>query len=139
MSKNNKQYFLYVENHKIEVTEEMHKEYWRSVAHERYLLKKIRTTCIELDSLLDDYERNSVEFSLVEKNPTSENAHKMIMVEKLYEAIGTLSKSEKELINAIYFEGLSQTEYAKVIKKSKQSISKKHIRIIKKLKELLNF
>ena len=137
MSKNNKQYFLYVENQKIEVTEEMYKEYWKSVAHERYLFKKIRATCIELDSLLDDYERNSVEFSLVEKNPTLENAHKMIMVERLYEAIGTLSKSERELINTIYFEGLTQKEYSELSNTPKSTIGSRHLAVLSKLRKIL--
>lgn len=51
---NNKKYAIYVNNQKVEVSKEVYQVYWKSVEHERYLIRQIKNTCIYLDHLLDD-------------------------------------------------------------------------------------
>lgn len=136
-----KNYFIYINNNtKVNVSEEVYKAYWKSVEHERYLERKYKQTCVSLDSILNNLQWNAIEFILVtEKNPTYESTIKSIEIQNLYQAINALPHHERMLIKALYFDGLSQTEYAISTGKTQQSISRHHRKIIKKLKTILNY
>ncbi len=136
----NSKYMIYVNNQPISVSAEVYKEYWKSIEHERYLTKQIRKTWIYLDHLFDEYENNTLEIQLIEDlDPTRNEALKMERYQELYKAINTLTDDEKDLVIALYFKELTQTEYAEQIGDSQQSISKKHNKIIKKLRNLIKF
>lgn len=51
----------------------------------------------------------------------------------LYEAILSLSKTQREIINMAYLHGYSDTEIGKILNKSQQAISKTHKKALKKL------
>lgn len=136
----NDTYVIYIKNQAVNVSEEVYREYWKSIEHERYLTKQIRNTWVYLDHLFDEYESNTLEVKLLEDlDPTRNEALKMERYEELYKAINTLTDDEKDLLIAIYYLEITQTDYA--IKKglSQQSISKKHDKIIKKLRNMINF
>ena len=59
--------------------------------------------------------------------------------EKLYEAINTLSEDEKDLVIALYFKDMTDKEYANLIGFNQSSITRKKAKILRKLKELLDF
>lgn len=110
------------------------------VMKKRYLTKQIRKTWIYLDHLFDEYENNTLEIQLIEDlDPTRNEVLKMERYQELYKAINTLTDDEKNLVIALYFKELTQTEYAEKIGDSQHSISKKHNKIIKKLRNLINF
>lgn len=56
-------------------------------------------------------------------------------VEILYKAMEKLSQSQKELLKALYFEGLTQEEYAERKGVHRTAINKQHTRILKKIKK----
>lgn len=60
-----------------------------------------------------------------------------IMTEKLHKCIDLLSPREKELIQAIYFQGLSERDFAKIEGVSQNAINKRKKRILAKLKIFL--
>ena len=57
--------------------------------------------------------------------------------DQLHRCIAMLPKAERELIQAIYFDGMSDTEYSKRIKRSQQIVSYNHKKILSKLKMLM--
>ena len=123
MSETNK-YYIYTNNQKIEVAEEIYIEYWKSIEHERYQIKMAKKLHIYIDSLRDEFDNNSIEKSLVDDDPTHNNAMKSIEKFALLKLVKSLSVDEQNLINALYFLQLSQVEYAKLIGKTQQSVSK---------------
>ena len=136
----NDTYVIYIKNQVVNVSEEVYKEYWKSIEHERYLTKQIRNTWVYLDHIFDEYESNTLEIKLLDDlDPTRNEALKMERYEALYKAINTLSGDEKDLLIALYYLDLTQTDYAIKNGLSQQSISKKHDKIIKKLRNLINF
>ncbi|CAM3594680.1 sigma-70 family RNA polymerase sigma factor [Erysipelothrix anatis] len=136
----NDTYVIYIKNQVVNVSEEVYKEYWKSIEHERYLTKQIRNTWVYLDHIFDEYESNTLEIKLLDDlDPTRNEALKMERYEALYKAINTLSDDEKDLLIALYYLDLTQTDYAIKNGLSQQSISKKHDKIIKKLRNLINF
>ena len=138
MSEANK-YYIYINNQKIEVAEEIYIEYWKSIEHERYQIKMAKKLHIYIDSLKDEFDNNSIEKSLVNNNPTHEYAMKNIEKSLLLKAINSLRIEEQKLIYALYFQQLSQVEYSIIINKSRQYVSKIHANAIEKLKILYYF
>lgn len=137
---NNRKYVIYVNNQAVEVTKEIYKEYWKSIEHERYLTKQIRNTWVYLDHLFDEFESNTLEISLIEDlDPTKNNAIRSEMIEMLYKAIRSLSKEEQELISAIYFDDLTDREYARLTHQKQTTVSWKHRKTLEKLKNLIDF
>ena len=131
-----KTFVIYVKNEPVEVSEKVYRAYWQSIEKERYLSKKIRQTWIYLDHLFDEYENNSLEYSLLEDlNPTANDALKIEMIEIMLQEIKKLPIHEQELINALYFEDISQREYARRTRQHQSTISKQHAIILKKLKK----
>ena len=127
--KNNKLY-LYVNKEKISVSDEVYKEYWKSVERERYLNKKTQRNCIYLDSLLYEYQKDSLEYAAIQLRKDDENYYKKELLTKLSIILSSLSSDEKALINALYFEGISQRKYAKRIGISQKNVHKKHRKIV---------
>ena len=59
------------------------------------------------------------------------------MTDRLATAIKQLNEKQQKLLFALFYEGKTQTEYAKEIGVSQQSVSKRLKTILKKLKKLL--
>lgn len=72
-------------------------------------------------------EGNSVEHIAIE------NSEKLI----LYNAISKLSFLEQNLVKALYFNGLTESECARLINTSQQAVNKRKKRILKKLQKIL--
>ena len=134
----NDTYVIYIKNQAINVSEEVYREYWKSIEHERYLTKQIRNTWVYLDHLFDEYESNTLEIKLLEDlDPTRNEVLKMERYEALYKAINTLTDDEKDLLIAIYYHDLSDREYAKTKNMSQTTISWKHRKMLEKLKKCI--
>lgn len=69
------------------------------------------------------------------------NPEKLLMeqlvVEKLYSALALLDQADRELIEALYFKELSERKFAERKKVSCVAIHNRKVRILKKLKEIL--
>jgi RNA polymerase sigma factor (sigma-70 family) len=70
-----------------------------------------------------------------------DEAHKNILLEKLRLCLGQLSPNERELIDALFFSnggsGMTEREYAVLSGIPQQTISDRKLRLLKKLKKLL--
>ncbi len=135
-----KTFVIYVKNEPVEVSEKVYRTYWQSIEKERYLSKKIRETWIYLDHLFDEYENNSLEYSLLEDlNPTANEAIKNELIEIMLNEVKKLPQDEQDLLYSFYFEGNTHTDYGKRVGLTPQAISLKHRVIIEKLRKTLDF
>ncbi len=135
-----RKYVIYVNNKPIPVSKEVYREYWRLREQEKYLVKRAKETWIYLDHFLDGYNHNTLEYDLLEdKDPTRTYSEHQNDLDMLLEALKHLNKSEKHLIKALYFDDLSQREYSAVIGISQAEISRRHTKIIEKLRILMKF
>ena len=55
----------------------------------------------------------------------------------LYEAIQALSDEERQLVEYIYFDGMTEAEVAKILKISQQAVGKRKNKVIDKLRNSL--
>ncbi|WP_312101808.1 sigma-70 family RNA polymerase sigma factor [Pygmaiobacter massiliensis] len=64
---------------------------------------------------------------------------KKLMIEKLMDCVSQLSKDEQELITELFFNGKSEREWSEEIGIHFMTIHNRKVKIIKKLKKLMNF
>ena len=60
-----------------------------------------------------------------------------IDVQELYHALALLSEEEQALIDALFFEGITEQEYAVRTCRKQQSVNERKLRILKKINKLL--
>lgn len=118
-----KQYYLMVNNQKVEVNAQVYSEYCNSLARIRYQNKKIRNTIVSYDNENEKHllnERVGVEYT------------------KLHSALQTLDKEDVFIVKGLYFYNLTQKEIAKRLGLSQSAISYRKSRILNKLRNQLS-
>lgn len=118
-----KQYYLMVNNQKVEVNAQVYSEYCNSLARIRYQNKKMRNTIVSYDNENEKHllnERVGVEYT------------------KLHSALQTLAKEDVFIVKGLYFHNLTQKEIAKRLGLSQATISYRKSRILNKLRNQLS-
>lgn len=124
----------------VEVTEEVYRAYQRTEWNINDNDDSFYAHEIQFSSLIGGSEnafQNFREFIDTDHTPDILIEEK-ILHENLRKAIASLTESERALIHALYFEGLSATEYAQHCGVTQQAISKMRFRILKRIKNTLN-
>lgn len=133
-------YIIKVEGKLVEVTPDVYYAYFRMERQERWQEEKLQGHDVVSYDALDNTETVGVEVLPDLKLPSMEE---VIMTreiyEKLHRAVEALPKEERDLIHAIYFEGKSEREYAKILGISQNSTLKRRRKILSKLKKTMNF
>ena len=131
-----KEYYLYVKGKAVKVSEEVYKAYWKITEHEKYLIKKDwKNNVIPFSAL--DYDGHFID-NIVDKSIDIEKIVEVKMqIEELNKALATLTKKERELIEAIFYKEESLRSIGKKEKVSYQAIGKRRDKILEKLRKLL--
>ena len=108
-------YIIKVDGKLVDVTPEVYYAYYRMERQERgQEEKKQRNDVVSYDAL-DNAETVGLErFSNLTSPSMEETAMTREIHEKLHRAVDALPKGERDLIQAIYFNGLTEKEYAAV-------------------------
>ncbi len=73
-----------------------------------------------------------------EHEDVEEKAVYKVLIERLYDCLVFLPESDRELIEMLYFEGMTERECAEILCVSQQNLHKKKQRVLFKLNKLLN-
>ena len=120
----NKEYYLYVKGEAIPISEEVYKAYWKITEHEKYLQKKdCKYGVIPFSSL--DHDGYFVDNIIDEKIDLEKIVEVKIQIEELHKALATLTKEERELMEAIFYKEESLRSIGKKEKVSYQAIGKR--------------
>lgn len=87
----------------------------------------------------DSFERlleTDTQFISEELSP-EQLLEKRLEADKLYRCLKLLDEDERALIHALFFDGLTEQEYAAKTGRKQQSINERKLRILNKLKKLL--
>lgn len=130
-------YKIQVENQIVEVTEEVYREYYRMDRRERYLVERDRKHGVTFYHALDSEDMNGeelfadmhidVEGYLIEKEER----------DMLYDALLLLNERDRELIEELYFNEMTERELAEKLGIRHQNIHKRKMRILRDLKKYL--
>ena len=130
-----KEYFLYVKGKEVKVSEEVYKAYWKITEHEKYLIKKDwKNNVIPFSAL--DYDGHFVDNIIDERIDLEKIVEVKMQIEELNKALATLTKKERELIEAIFYKEESLRSIGKK-KVSYQAIGKRRDKILEELRKLL--
>ena len=131
-----KEYYLYVKGKAIPVSEEVYKAYWKITEHEKYLQRKDWKHNVILFSALDHdghFEDNIID----EKIDLEKIVEVKMQIEELNKALATLTKKERELIEAIFYKEESLRSISRKEKVTHQAIGQRRDRILEKLRKIL--
>ena len=133
-------YMIKIQGNLIEVTEDVYYAYFHMERQERTQEEKQKRNDVFSYDALDDGEIVGAESIVDMATPSlEERAITNDLHERLHHAVAALPRSERELIQAIYFEGKTEREYAKQLGCSQNKVFKRRVKILSKLKMFLDF
>ena len=133
-----KKYVLRVQEQLVEVSEEIYRAYYGLRNHEKYLERKDFKNGKILYSNLDTDENLGEEIIHDEfASSVEEIIVTALMIEKLRVCIRLLSEAEQELIEQLYFKGITQAQLERETGVKQQTYSYREKKILEKLKKLL--
>lgn len=144
--KNNGKRVIELDGRKIEVSEEVYKEYQRGQRKERYIMKDLKRGQIRIDGekiTVKPGREDSVE-RLIETNPQyfveesdgpEELLDKKELLECLTKALRTLTDEEWLLIQELYYLERTEREAGKSLHMASSTVHDRKIAILKKLRE----
>ena len=116
-------FMIKIEGNLIEVSPDVYYAYFRMERQERGQEEKKQRNAVVSYDALDNGETVGLESMADMVNPGMEElAIAKEMKERLHHAVVTRSKAERELIQAIYFDGLTEQQYAKASGLSQQGV-----------------
>ena len=133
-------YIIKVEGNVVEVSPEVYYAYFRMERQERGQEEKKQRNAVVSYDALDCDETVGLETMPDLTSPSLDDL--MMMRElrhKLRYAIHALPPGERELIQAIYFEGLSERDYARRKGISQTGVNKRRKKILSKMKTFFEF
>ena len=132
-------YMIKIQGNLIEVSEDVYFAYFRMDRQERWQEEKKQDHDVVSYDALDNGETVGAEAIQDMNSPGMEElviANEL--KERLHNIVAALPKPERELIQAIYFEDIPVSDYAKRVGLSHRGINKQRKRILSKLKMLLD-
>ena len=131
-----KEYYPYVKGKAVPVNEEVYKAYWKITQHEKYLQKKDwKNNVIPFSAL--DHDGHFVDNIIDEKIDLGKIVEVKIQIEELHKALATLTKEERELMEAIFCREESLRSISRKEKVTHQAIGQRRDQILEKLRKIL--
>lgn len=134
----NKKYIIKISGKLVEVTPEVYGEYYRMERYARYQEERDRPHGKTLYSNLDFNDILGEELIPDQSALNTEDAAiAHIMIEKLHQCMEMLPDEDRELLNALYFEGKSERDYAKKLGISQKGVNKRRHAALAKMKKFM--
>lgn len=137
--KEKKNYYIFLGDLKVDVSEEIYKGYWQETNRENYLKRLDKENRLGYFSeFVSDEVARSMEERLIDKAVDLEKLVEVKMqIEALNRALDNLSPDEREIIQALFYEEIPQRDLAKKLNISQGAVFRRKEKILKKLKVLL--
>ena len=121
----------------MEVTESTYLEFYKLQRRQKYINERSRDNKdISYDSLTTD-EFNGEDILVDDGESVEDQAVRNVTAEEIRFIISLLKPADQELIQAMFFEGLSERQYAERCGVNRNAIHKRKVRILEELKKYL--
>ena len=121
----------------LEVAREQYTDFYRDKERWRYLQKlDTKNSLLSLDGFMDD-EGNALDFIAYESADVEKAVIHAVMLDRLKTALPLLSDSEQALIQAIFFDGLTEREVGFRLGMTQSVINKRKAKILAKLRKII--
>lgn len=131
-----KEYYLYVREQKVKVSEDIYKVYWREKEHEKYLEQVDKKKHLLFFSSLD-HDGHFIDNIVDESVDVEKIVETQMMIEAVRNAISRLNAEERDIIERLYFNDETLSSIASKKKVSYQAIQWRKNNVLKKLKKFL--
>lgn len=128
----NRKYYILIDKVPVEVTEDVYRAYKRPAWKER----KRRQVRLDMELSLDLLMEDGMDIP----SPTlsvDELVADRLLRDALYEALAQLSAEERNLIDILFFGGMSEREASSVLNLPRKTLAYRKGKILDKLKEIL--
>ena len=132
--------FIPIDNRMYEATPEQFRE-WKREQNRRAYIKRHAPAYIEVsyDAHMREDGMPACESIARELEDVAETAATKVMLESLQAALMQLTAEDRQLVHAIYFEGMTEREYAKQAGISQPAIHKRLTKVLAKTKKICVF
>lgn len=142
-------YYIGLNGQTFEVSRELYEAYYKGQRKEKYFTHDLKQEHIKVDketgeriivpSREDSYERLlEAEKQFAEDAEDVEDAAvRAVMLERLNEALHTLTDDENTIIHALFYQEISEVELAKKLGIARTTLQSRKYKILEKLKKLL--
>lgn len=139
MKENKKDYYIFLEDSKVDVSEKVYKGYWQETNRENYLNRLDKENKLGYFSeFISDGTNRSMEERLIDKAVDLEKLVAVKMqIEALNKALDKLSPEEREIVQALFFDEIPQRELAKTLNISQGAVFRRKEKTLEKLKVFL--
>lgn len=129
--------FIPIQGCLLEVAREQYTEFYRDKERWRYLQKlDTKNSLLSLDGFMDD-EGNALDFIADESADVEKAVIHAVMLDRLKTALPLLLDSEQALIQAIFFDGLTEREVGFRLGMTQSVINKRKAKILAKLRKII--
>ena len=133
-----KKYYIRIPQALVEVSEEVYLAYYQEDRRRRTVdEKEQRNGTVSYDELDAVELSGAARFADPTAASVEEAAIDLIIADKLHRCIDQLPREDRALIQALFFDGLSEREYATDIGLSQKGINKRKRRILCKLLKMM--
>lgn len=130
-------FFIPLHGMLMEVTEETYRDFYKSQRRQKYIDERsVENEDFSYDMLTTD-DFNGEDILADESEPLDEQVIRKIMTDKLKFALPLHTEDEQKLIREIFYEELSERTLAEKYCISQVAIHKRKVKILNKLKKLL--
>ena len=131
--------FIPIQGCLLEVVREQYTDFYRDKERWRYLQKlDADNSLMSLEAIENaDDSGNGFEFIADETVDVAETVVRRMMLDKLKSSLTLLSEEERTLIQQHFYEGKSQVELSRIYGINQSSVSRHIMKILQKLKKLL--
>jgi|BioPla2DNA2_1021312.scaffolds.fasta_scaffold01706_5 DNA-directed RNA polymerase specialized sigma24 family protein len=136
MKEQERKYAIVVKKERVEVTEEIYKNYYRLVERERYLNKLAERKHISIEACQEKGVQVEYIISHTEES-IEDSVIRQEMLDKLALCVKMLPEQELLLIRALFFQGKSERQLSSETGVPLMTLNDRKRRILKKLKKLL--
>ncbi len=142
-------YYIGLNGQTFEVSRELYEAYYKGQRKEKYFTHDLKQEHIKVDketgerivipSREDSYERllEAQKQFAEEAENVEDAAVRAVMLEKLNEALYTLSDEETAIIHALFYQETSEVELAKKLGIARTTLQSRKYKILEKLRKLL--
>lgn len=130
-------FFIPLHGMLMEVTEETYRDFYKAGRRQKYIDERSAENGDFSYDMLTTDDFNGVDILVDESESLDEQIIQKIMLDKLKHALLLLSVDEQELIREIFVEELSERTLAEKYNVSQVAIHKRKIKILEKLKKII--
>lgn len=136
MADQKKELYIKVDGQLVEVTQEVYLTFYRMARRERFVVEKERRAGVVLYSDLDTDEMVGEDILPDPAQNVEEEAIAKALHSKLHECMACLPDSDRRLLQAIYFDGLTERQTGERMGLAQKTVNDRKHKALKELRKM---